>query len=130
MDIDLTAIRTPFGLLDEATQEALKAHGGPYERFYCEKWEEYHHDLVGCDGDYVYRAKPQPVRKTVTAELQVEPSSGFIYWTPVVGTEPIRLSYDLVDGKPDWSTARIEARPDRAATNALGNIAHAMREED
>lgn len=29
--MDLTKITTPFGLLDEATQEALKAHGGPWE---------------------------------------------------------------------------------------------------
>jgi hypothetical protein len=28
---DLTAITTPFGLLDEATRAELKAHGGPYE---------------------------------------------------------------------------------------------------
>ncbi len=28
---DLTAITTPYGLLDDATREALKAHGGPYE---------------------------------------------------------------------------------------------------
>lgn len=28
---DLTAITTPFGLLDLETQEALKAHGGPWE---------------------------------------------------------------------------------------------------
>jgi hypothetical protein len=31
--MDLTKITTPFGLLDEATQEALKAHGGPYEMY-------------------------------------------------------------------------------------------------
>ena len=31
---DLTAIITPFGLLDRETQEALKAHGGPYEMYY------------------------------------------------------------------------------------------------
>jgi hypothetical protein len=31
---DLTAITTPFGLLDRETQEALKAHGGPYEAFF------------------------------------------------------------------------------------------------
>ena len=30
---DLTAITTPFGLLDRETQEALKAHGGPLEVF-------------------------------------------------------------------------------------------------
>ena len=27
---DLTTLTTPFGLLDRETQEALKAHGGPY----------------------------------------------------------------------------------------------------
>lgn len=31
--MDLTKITTPFGLLDEATQKALKEHGGPYERY-------------------------------------------------------------------------------------------------
>lgn len=31
--IDLTKITTPFGLLDAETQEALRAHGGPYECF-------------------------------------------------------------------------------------------------
>ena len=29
--VDLTKITTPFGLLDAGTQEALKAHGGPWE---------------------------------------------------------------------------------------------------
>ena len=28
---DLTKITTPYGLLDDETKEALKAHGGPYE---------------------------------------------------------------------------------------------------
>jgi hypothetical protein len=28
---DLTKITTPYGLLDDKTREALKAHGGPYE---------------------------------------------------------------------------------------------------
>ena len=31
--IDLTKITTPYGLLDEATQNALREHGGPYERY-------------------------------------------------------------------------------------------------
>ncbi len=31
--MDLTSITTPFGFLDDATREALKAHGGPYEFF-------------------------------------------------------------------------------------------------
>lgn len=32
-NVDLTKITSAFGLLDEATQEAMRAHGGPYERF-------------------------------------------------------------------------------------------------
>jgi len=38
---DLTNITTPFGLLDPETAEALKAHGGPYERLNLfGKWEK------------------------------------------------------------------------------------------
>jgi len=35
---DLTAITTPYGLLDPETQEALKAHGGPWEVFSAFGW--------------------------------------------------------------------------------------------
>jgi hypothetical protein len=55
---DLTAITTPFGLLDDATREALKSHGGPIQ-----VW-----DHVNGFSDVspawwpadVYRVKPQP----------------------------------------------------------------------
>jgi len=56
---DLTAITTPFGLLDAETQEALKEHGGPYELWRGGYWgdagggEEF-------DTWYTYRVKPQP----------------------------------------------------------------------
>ena len=57
--IDLTAITTPFGLLDEATRKALKAHGGPYERFTSMgNWVDWPNpDWVLAT---VYRVKPQP----------------------------------------------------------------------
>ncbi len=56
---DLTKITTPFGLLDAETQEALKAHGGP--------WEYYSQDgdwrpmlgSPGCLSD-TCRVKPAP----------------------------------------------------------------------
>ena len=35
---DLTDLKTPFGLLDRETQEALKAHGGPYEYWNGGSW--------------------------------------------------------------------------------------------
>jgi hypothetical protein len=54
---DLTAITTPFGLLDDATREALKAHGGPYEFWNANCWEEVE---PAWSGAVAYRVKPQP----------------------------------------------------------------------
>ena len=56
--IDLTKITTPFGLLGEATQSALHAHGGPYELFNGEKWVEAEH--LAAWPHLVYRVKPAP----------------------------------------------------------------------
>ena len=60
---DLTKITTPLGLLDEETQEALRAHGGPYETWNSQggwrDWTEY----GSPEFDYtnlVYRVKPAP----------------------------------------------------------------------
>lgn len=56
---DLTAITAPFGLLDRETQEALKAHGGPYEIYEDRGWCGW----IGPLGDYpsaVMRVKPAP----------------------------------------------------------------------
>jgi hypothetical protein len=56
---DLTAITTPFGLLDRDTQEALKAHGGPWEHLSaCGVW--CHTEMCGNTPGYVYRVKPAP----------------------------------------------------------------------
>ena len=57
---DLTAITTPFGLLDEATREALKAHGGPYEWWHSVSWRDFGDETPGWLGNVVYRVKPQP----------------------------------------------------------------------
>lgn len=56
---DLTKLTAAYGLLDAETQEALKAHGGPYELWRGGHWgdkgegEEF-------DTWYTYRVKPQP----------------------------------------------------------------------
>ncbi len=58
MMTDLTAITTPLGLLDAETQAALKAHGGPYERF-----EGYGWVPCGLNDSWsatTYRVKPSP----------------------------------------------------------------------
>ena len=107
--IDLTAITTPFGLLDAATQDALRAHGGPYERY-------------GDDGGWIpsenpvwylgnaYRVKPAPKRETVTRDMYADAETGLTYRDERPGTEPIRITVEKVDGKADWSTHRVEAR--------------------
>ena len=57
---DLTAITTPFGLLDDTTREALKAHGGPYECFVnLDGWVDVAGSLWPVSS-YTYRVKPQP----------------------------------------------------------------------
>lgn len=58
---DLTKITTPFGLLDPETQEALNAHGGPYEVYLSVGWESVVSPFwaINC----CYRVKPQPLTK-------------------------------------------------------------------
>lgn len=55
---DLTKITTPFGLLDAETQEAMLAHGGPYEMFGPNGWRRCVPDMkeFPC---VTYRVKPQ-----------------------------------------------------------------------
>lgn len=60
--MDLTKIEKPFGLLDDETQAAMKAHGGPYEVFGGEDW---HEGPPSWSNTLAYRVKPKPARKTV-----------------------------------------------------------------
>lgn len=59
---DLTAITTAFGLLDEATQEALRAHGGPYEYWYDGEWFDSEQPLT--PSWWTWRVKPGPTPAT------------------------------------------------------------------
>lgn len=56
---DLTQINVPFGLLDPETQEALKAHGGPYEYYDGPDWVEHSLDVLGFS-HWAWRVKPTP----------------------------------------------------------------------
>ncbi len=56
--IDLTKITTPFGLLDEDTQAALKAHGGPYEVWCDDIWKA--SPIPAWKGSSTYRVMPAP----------------------------------------------------------------------
>ena len=95
---DLTAITTPFGLLDETTQDALRAHGGPYEMYAGSstghRWQR------GCLGEYkaiAYRVKPGPVIETETMKI-----------TNADGTELAQATVTTRNGKPDWSTLQVQ----------------------
>lgn len=94
---DLTAITTPFGLLDEATQEALRAHGGPYEWFDGEVW---HYACITTDdraGAFVYRAK-----KPVVVETEV------MTIVNVDGDTVADIHVRIIDGIADWSCVEIK----------------------
>lgn len=57
---DLTAITTPYGLLDETTKKALREHGGPYQ---CYTLNGVWQDLTwgfNWMTFHVYRVKPEP----------------------------------------------------------------------
>lgn len=62
MTQDLTAITTPFGLLDEETREALKAHGGPYELYEgYDRWLSFlSFENPSWLDSITYRVKPAP----------------------------------------------------------------------
>ncbi len=56
---DLTAITTPFGLLDVNTRHMLMAHDGPFEMWTSGSgWTA--NDRPRWGGDFVYRVKPLP----------------------------------------------------------------------
>jgi hypothetical protein len=55
---DLTKIEKPFGLLDAETQEALRAHGGPYEMYGYDGWT--YNGMPAWSPNTTYRVKPQP----------------------------------------------------------------------
>ena len=79
--IDLTTITTPFGLLDDETQEALKAHGGPYQYWFSEDgWRDY--KGIGHPTwtvHTVYRVKPAPPKPR---EWWITLGDGFWWTTP------------------------------------------------
>jgi hypothetical protein len=73
MTQDLTKITTPYGLLDEATQKALKEHGAPIEYYSGAAGWEISLEPCWCD-EVTYRVKPQPPKPR---EWWVHPTKGW-----------------------------------------------------
>ena len=89
---DLTKITTPWGLLDEETKAALKAHKGPIEI-----WDRGWDDLLDPSFDeitYVYRAKPQPVR----GEIVMFGAADNCFTNIQYDWMPHRLTLPTIDG--------------------------------
>lgn len=83
---DLTAITTPFGLLDRETQEALKAHGGPYEIYgMFGLWEKRPDPAWAVD--CTYRVKPAPPKPH---EIWIERDRNGLFFG-VYGEKPERI---------------------------------------
>ena len=90
---DLTKITTPWGLLDEETKAALKAHNGPIEYWTGrDEWAQApgpprHENLT-------YRAKPPPVRGEVVRYGGVD-----LVWTKNASNiDTHRLTLPTIDG--------------------------------
>jgi hypothetical protein len=105
-DIDLSnPLGQVFGLMPPETQEAMKAHGGPWEWFGAGGWRNADPLYAEFLQPYnAYRVKPAPIRETVTLIGNV--NSGFDYsgWT----TNTHRIQFDLIDGKPDCASIKME----------------------
>lgn len=82
--MDLTAITTPFGLLDRETQEALRAHGGPLEHWTGLGWHLSSDPYFA--SDTTYRAKPAPPKpREFWLRFDMNGTLPVVYGTP---TEP------------------------------------------
>jgi hypothetical protein len=93
-----------LGLMPPETQEAMKAHGGPYEIYgdvYAGGWRAAN---PAWTPQRAYRVKPAPIRENVT--LIGNPECGFDYsgWT----ANTHRIQFDLIDGKPDCASIKME----------------------
>lgn len=128
--MDLTKITTPFGLLDPETQAALKAHGGPYERYSCEAGEGFFDCQSPLWLQYVvYRVKSQPLTKPSIDWSHVAPEfkwlardqngSGYIYryapeirekfWTyRIGGCLSAKFFASYRPGTCDWRDSLVE----------------------
>jgi len=65
--VDLTTITTPFGLLDETTQKALREYEWGFELWLGDSWSLEYDPLF--TPSYTYRAKPTPPVKTFTQRV-------------------------------------------------------------
>ena len=103
--IDLTAITTPFGLLDEATQAALKAHGGPYEAYYYRGWGACE---PGFTPSTAYRVAPAPAYTPDVVPWDAVDDRFNWYARDKDGTPWFYVSEPRPTRQSDWVAAEFE----------------------
>lgn len=111
--VDLTTIATPLGLLDEVygtgTQDALRAHGGPYEMFSRDGWSNAGGAHNRWRSDVVFRVKAVPKLENITVDrLMFDDGDICDDQTPI--GQPVRVTFTRKDGRIDPATYRVEAR--------------------
>ena len=72
--------------------------GGGWDDIECPLWEE----------KAAYRAKPQPVRETVTLYGEAHTIGWCFSPDSGIDNETHRLTFDLIDGKPDCNSVKME----------------------
>ena len=98
---DLTKITTPFGLLDKATQEALRYHweGGMVEYYSSNGWKGIY-NLCWLPNT-VYRAKPEPVRVDFSWAFYENDNKG----------RTVKIGYHAITCNPDGTEPTVTWEP-------------------
>lgn len=106
--VDLTAITTPFGLLPDDVQEALRDHGGPWEAF-CRE----------CGSAYEWRSSDNLSREALSHRVRPQPPAPKVEEVVLYGRHDVqwvferspndthRITFNLIDGEPDVSSVRM-----------------------
>lgn len=98
-----------FGLMPPEAQEAMKAHGGPWEVFSYGRWGFWGGAQYEWSSDRAYRVKPASKVVTVTLYGGREGDTaeyGFYEIGAVVQSH--RITFNLIDGKPDCASIKME----------------------
>jgi hypothetical protein len=98
---DLTAITSPFGLLDAATQDALRKHGGPWIWFDGKEWHQTSEPAF--EPAYVYCAAPNVETVAITGG----PEYDWTFAQEIGMRDTYRITFYTRNGEPDCSTIRM-----------------------
>lgn len=106
--MDIYNITTPFGLLDKATQEALKAHKKDFEYYLFGCWRTIRNPSFSLDT--VYRAVKAPVVETINL-YGVAKGVAFCDGERRRSFDTHKITFNIVEGVPDCNSIKMEELP-------------------